>query len=300
MSKSTFYCLKIGEWSYGCAAVMKHSHSWVVKMLKMGSSGHRDSTQGVYAWKVVEADERWGRPNAITAHKTRTTTSSVFDLSCLAASLSAGHHEERLFGWPLWPLCGFKFHFEERLVPSNSLMRKRIQKALAPSKAHLFSHFIRKIGWTDRKLRFSLIFFPTTAEHDALRVFTPTLEGSFLSVEMPLATVEALKSGTEVLHRDFGKHRADFLTVLFVYRADRPQSNRKVLVCVWSIKQKFVKHKVVPNEAFTRASALLWSPQPHLGQIVWICFKTAKYAIQFVDLWFKASRSVKVAEITSQ
>lgn len=66
------------------------------------------------------------------------------------------------------------------------------------------------------------------------------------------ATVEALKSGTEVLHQDFGKHPTDFLTVPFVYRADRPQWNRKGLVCVWSINQKFVKHKVAPNEGSMR------------------------------------------------
>lgn len=60
-------------------------------------------------------------------------------------------------------------------------------------------------------------------------------------------------SGTEVLHQDFGKHQTDFLTVPFVYRADRPRWNRKGLVCVWSINQKFVKHKVAPNEGSMRA-----------------------------------------------
>lgn len=60
-------------------------------------------------------------------------------------------------------------------------------------------------------------------------------------------------SGTEVLHQDFGKHQTDFLTVPFVYRADRAQWNRKGLVCVWSINQKFVKHKVAPNEGSMRA-----------------------------------------------
>lgn len=39
-----------------------------------------------------------------------------------------------------------------------------------------------------------------------LEVIAPTLEGPFLSVEMPLAIVEALMSETEVLHQDFGKH----------------------------------------------------------------------------------------------
>lgn len=70
---------------------------------------------------------------------------------------------------------------------------------------------------------------------------------------MPSVTEEALMSGTEVLHQDFGKHQADFLTVPFVYWADRPQMNRKGLVCVWSINQKFVKHKVAENEGFTQA-----------------------------------------------
>lgn len=69
---------------------------------------------------------------------------------------------------------------------------------------------------------------------------------------MPSLTVKALMSGTEVLHQDFGKHKPDFLTVPFVYRAG-PQLNRKGLVCVWSINQKFVKQKVAPNEGFTQA-----------------------------------------------
>lgn len=60
-------------------------------------------------------------------------------------------------------------------------------------------------------------------------------------------------SGTEVLHQDFGKHQTDFLTVPFVYRAHSPRWNRKGLVCVWSINQKFVKHKVAPNEGSMRA-----------------------------------------------
>lgn len=63
-------------------------------------------------------------------------------------------------------------------------------------------------------------------------------------------------SGTEVLHQDFGKHQTDFLTVPFVYQADRPRWNRKGLVCVWSINQKFVKHKVAPNEGSMRAYGL--------------------------------------------
>lgn len=105
----------------------------------------------------------WGRgaPNALRearcnhCSETRTTTSSLVDSRCLAASLSAGHHQERLFGWPLWPLCGFKFHFEEWLVPSNLLMRKLQQKA----PPHLFNHLVRKICLIDCKLRFSLPFF---------------------------------------------------------------------------------------------------------------------------------------------
>lgn len=54
----------------------------------------------------------------------------------------------------------------------------------------------------------------------------------------------------------------DFLTVPFVYWADRPRLNRKGLVCVWSINQKFVKHKVAPNEAFTHRLVAECFPAP--------------------------------------
>lgn len=140
MSKSTFYCPKIREWSYGCAAVMKHSHSWVVEMLKMGSSGRRDSTQWVHAWKVVEADEHGAhrrRPDAITPQRwgpppplwlTRDAWLPLYQQDII----------KRLFGWPWWPLCGFRFLFEGWFVPSNSLMKKLIQKEPAVSKAHLY------------------------------------------------------------------------------------------------------------------------------------------------------------------
>lgn len=88
----------------------------------------------------------------------------------------------------------------------------------------------------------------------------------YISVEMPSATVQALMSGTEVLHQDFGKHWPDFLTVPFVYWADRPQLNRKGLVCVWSINQKFVKHKVAPNEGFTQARSPIF-PAPFVPDV---------------------------------
>lgn len=105
-----------------------------------------------------------------------------------------------------------------------------------------------------------------------LGTLKPTWEGPllryYISVEMPSVTVEALMSATEVLHQDFGKHKPDFLTVPFVYRADRPQLNRKGLVCVWSINQKFVKHKVAPK-GFTQSSQL------HLWLTEWPRFITA-------------------------
>lgn len=50
------------------AAMMKHAPQLSCQMLKMGSSGHSGSTQGVHAWKVVEADgwkAHWGRPDVI-------------------------------------------------------------------------------------------------------------------------------------------------------------------------------------------------------------------------------------------
>lgn len=90
-----------------------------------------------------------------------------------------------------------------------------------------------------------------------------TTSQSSISVEMPSVTEEVLMSETEVLHQDLGKQQPDFLTGSFVYRADRPQLNRKVLVCVWSINQKFVKHKVAPNEGFRQAL------KPRLPSIIW-------------------------------
>lgn len=41
----------------GSAAMMKHTPQLSCQMLKMGSSGHSGSTQGIYAWKVAEADD---------------------------------------------------------------------------------------------------------------------------------------------------------------------------------------------------------------------------------------------------
>lgn len=50
-------CVKQGSEAMGSAAMMKHTPQLSCQMLKMGSSGHSGSTQGVYAWKVVEADD---------------------------------------------------------------------------------------------------------------------------------------------------------------------------------------------------------------------------------------------------
>lgn len=63
------------------------------------------------------------------ASEMRMTISTLFDWGCLAASLSAGHHQERLLGQPLWPHCGFKFPFEGGLVLSYFLTKHLIYKA---------------------------------------------------------------------------------------------------------------------------------------------------------------------------
>lgn len=89
-------------------------------------------------------------------------------------------------------------------------------------------------------------------------------------------------SETEVLHQDFGKHSPDFLTVPFVYRADRPQLNRKVLVCVWSINQKFVKHKVAPNESFTQAYRPVF-PVPLVTYHLAVALNRAECGNQIMD-----------------
>jgi len=62
------------------------------------------------------------------ASKMRMTTSTLVDWGCLAASLSAGHHQERLLGQPLWPYCGFKFPFEGGFVSSYFLTKQLIHK----------------------------------------------------------------------------------------------------------------------------------------------------------------------------
>lgn len=41
----------------GSEAMMKYAPQRSCQMLKMGSSGYRASTQGVYVWEVVEADD---------------------------------------------------------------------------------------------------------------------------------------------------------------------------------------------------------------------------------------------------
>lgn len=42
---------------WGSAEIMKHAPQLSCQMLKMGTSGHSGSTQGVYARKEVEADD---------------------------------------------------------------------------------------------------------------------------------------------------------------------------------------------------------------------------------------------------
>lgn len=62
------------------------------------------------------------------AFKMRMTIFTLVDWGCLAASLSAGHHQERLLGWPLRPYCGFKFFFEGVVVSSCFLMKQLIHQ----------------------------------------------------------------------------------------------------------------------------------------------------------------------------
>ena len=57
MSKAAFHWCKTGEWSYGECSNDEHALQLSCQMLKMGSTGHSGSTQGVYAWKVVEAND---------------------------------------------------------------------------------------------------------------------------------------------------------------------------------------------------------------------------------------------------
>lgn len=58
ISKAVFlWFKKQGSEAMGSAAMMKPAPQLSCQMLKMGSSGRSGSTQGVYAWKVVEADD---------------------------------------------------------------------------------------------------------------------------------------------------------------------------------------------------------------------------------------------------
>lgn len=112
--------------------VNKPSHSWVVKMLKMGSLGLHEPHPGSTCLEV--GCSRWVRSSLRKAtcnqpSKTRMTTSFLLDLGRPAALLSAGHYQERLLGRPLWPFCSSKFLFEAEFVLSNLLMKKRVHKA---------------------------------------------------------------------------------------------------------------------------------------------------------------------------
>lgn len=162
------------------------------------------------------------------ASKMRMTTSTLVNWGCLAASLSAGHHQERLLGQPLWPHCGFKFPFEGRFGSWFFLMKQLIHNIQGLSGAHNI-HFFCSLIFKDyfKRLIDSSIFFlncqcvrPLTTYvfcfHKALwlesfrKLSNPTWQGPFLryyiSVKMASVTAEALMSGTEVLHQDFGKH----------------------------------------------------------------------------------------------
>lgn len=127
VKKAAFHWCKTGEWSYGECRQWWNTPTAELSNVKNGilrpQGLHPGSMCLEGGWsRWLKTALREARCNQ--ASKMRMTTSTLVDWGCLAASLSAGHHQERLLGQPLWPYCGFKFPFEGRFVSSYLLMKK--------------------------------------------------------------------------------------------------------------------------------------------------------------------------------
>lgn len=130
-SNAVLHWCKTGEWSYGECSNNETRPTAELSNVKNGILGpqglHPGSICSEGGWSQwLKSALREARCNQ--ASKMRMTTSTRVDWSCLAASLSAGHHQERLLGQPLWPLCGFKFPFEGRVVSRYIITKPLIQK----------------------------------------------------------------------------------------------------------------------------------------------------------------------------
>lgn len=131
MSKVAFHWCKTGEWQSGERSNDETRPTAELSNVKNGIL----RPQWLHPGSIcLEGDwSRWLKSalreaKCNHASKMRMTTSTLVDWGCLAASLSARHHQERLLGQPLWPYCGFKFAFEGGFVSSYFLMKQLIDK----------------------------------------------------------------------------------------------------------------------------------------------------------------------------
>lgn len=127
MSKAVFHWCKTGEWSYVECSYDETRPTAELSNVKNGILRpqwvHPGSICLEGGWsRWLKSALREARCNQ--ASKMRMTISTLVDWGCLAASLSAGHHQERLLGQPLWPYCGFKFPFEGGFVSSYFLTKQ--------------------------------------------------------------------------------------------------------------------------------------------------------------------------------
>lgn len=132
MSKVVFHWCNTGEWSYSECRNDETRPTAELSNVKNGILG----LQGLHPGSICLGGgwSRWLKSalreaRCNQASKMGMTTSALVDRGCLAASLSAGHHQERLLGQPLWPYCGYRFPFEEGFVSSYILMKQLIHKA---------------------------------------------------------------------------------------------------------------------------------------------------------------------------
>lgn len=131
MSKAVFLWGKTEEWSYGECSNDETRPTAELSNVKNGilrpQGLHPGSICLEGGWSQwLKSALREARCNQ--ASKMRMTTSTLVDWRCLAASLSAGHHQERLLGQPLWPFCSFKFPFEGGFVSLYMLTKPLIHK----------------------------------------------------------------------------------------------------------------------------------------------------------------------------
>ncbi len=128
MSKAAFRWCKTGEWSSGECSNDKTRPTAELSNVKNGILRPQWLHPGSICLEGGWLKSTLREASCNQASKMRMTTSTLVDWGCLAASLSAGHHQERLLGQPLWPYCGFKFPFEGGFVSSYLLTKQLIYK----------------------------------------------------------------------------------------------------------------------------------------------------------------------------